>query len=336
MHKLLRAAAVVAVLGGTATLGLGTQAAMATPTTHNVLCSTNATDGLIYWMTSANYATGDTLSLAPHCTYWVSGPLPSVMKGLIIDGNGASIVRNTNTPFSIFVVGCAAGDLTLNGVNVKNGGGAGVDGGAVDVTNSLATLNVNGGTFSGNSADFNDTVGGYGGAIANEGILNVVGATFTGNSANWGGAVYSENSTESAMLDHDSFTNNNANEGGAIYNDDNDMSISADSFRTNSATGEDGEGGAIFNDYTLEVDVTVNAGDSLFMMNTASYEGGAIYNDAETVNLAHSLVELNRAWEGGGGIYNDGAGVVVLSTDEIIQNSPNNCDPTDTIDGCFG
>ena len=80
MHlKLLRAAAAVAVLGGTATLGLGVQAAMATPTTHNVLCATNGTDGLIYWMTSPNYASGDTLSLAPHCTYWVSAQLPSVM-----------------------------------------------------------------------------------------------------------------------------------------------------------------------------------------------------------------------------------------------------------------
>lgn len=333
MHKLLRAAAAVAVLGGTATLGLGTQAAMATPTTHNVLCSTNATDGLTYWMD--NYTSEDTLSLAPHCTYWVSGQLPSVMHTLTIEGNGASIVRNTNTPFSIFVVGCSAGDLTLENLTVKNGGGAGIDGGAVDVTTTGATLNAYNSTFTGNNADFNETNGGYGGAIANEGTVTVDNSTFTGNSATFdGGAVYSQNTVSTATLDNDTFTSNNANEGGAIYNDDNDMSLGADSFRTNSATGEDGEGGAIYNDDIM--DVTVTAGETLFMMNTASYEGGAIYNDGQTVNLTHSLVELNRAFEGGGGIYNVGDGVVVLTNDQIIQNSPNNCDPTHTIDGCSG
>lgn len=335
MHlKLLRAAAAVAVLGGTATLGLGTQAAMATPTTHDVLCATTGTDGLIYWMTSSNYTTGDTLSLAPHCTYWVSTQLPTVMKTLTIDGNGATIVRNTDSPFSIFVVGCETGGLTLDNVNVKNGGGNGVDGGAVDVTNVDAALHVYGGTFSDNSADYYDTDGGYGGAIYNLGTLTVDGATFTGNGANWGGAIDSDNSGSSATLDDDTFTGNEANEGGAIYNLDNNMQIGEGSFRSNSATGEDGEGGAIYNDDV--VDVTVTGGDTLFMMNSASYEGGAIYNDAETVNLNHSLLELNRAYDGGGGIYNDGAGVVTLSFDQILQNYPNNCDPTNTIDGCFG
>ena len=335
MHlKLLRAAAAVAVLGGTATLGLGIQAAMATPTTHDVLCATNGTDGLIYWMTSPNYASGDTLSLAPHCTYWVSAQLPSVMHTLTIDGNGASIVRNTDSAFSIFVVGCATGDLTLDNVNVKNGGGEGVDGGAVDVTNSSATLNVYGGTFSDNSAVYNEPNGGYGGAIYNLGTLTVDSATFTGNSASWGGAIDSDNNVSTATLDDDSFTGNDANEGGAIYNLDNDMQIGEGSFRNNSATGEDGEGGAIYNDDV--VNVTVTGGDSLFLMNSASYEGGAIYNDAETVNLNHSLVELNRAYDGGGGIYNDGDGVVTLSLDQILLNKPNNCDPTNTIDGCFG
>jgi predicted outer membrane repeat protein len=331
MHKLLRAAAVVAVLGGTATLGLGTQAAMATPTTHNVLCATTGTDGLIYWMD--NYTSGDTLSLAPHCTYWVYAQLPPVMQTLTIDGNGATIDAKASG-FSIFDVGCATGDLILDNVNVKNGGGEGVDGGAVEVGNADASLTVDGGTFSGNSAVWNETTGGYGGAIYNLGTLTVDGAIFTGNSANWGGAIDSDNTAESATLNDDTFTGNNANEGGAIYNLDNNMQISEGSFRNNTATGEDGEGGAIYNDDTMTV--TVTGGHTLFMMNSASYEGGAIYNDGETVNLNNSLVELNRAYEGGGGIYNEGAGVVVLSLDQIMLNRPDNCEPTDTIDGCFG
>lgn len=326
MHlKLLRAAAAVAVLGGTATLGIGTQAAMATTT---VSCSTPA---LVTAMTGAN---GVTLSLSPHCTYWVSAALPSVMHTVTIDGNGATIVRNTDTPFSIFVVGCAAGDLTLNNVNVKNGGGSGYDGGAVDVANSGATLNINGGTFSDNSAVYNEATGGYGGAIYNLGTMTVDGATFTGNSANWGGAIDSDNGGETATLNDDSFTYNNANEGGAIYNLDNNLQIGEGNFRNNSATGEDGEGGAIYNADAMRV-IAATGGDTLFEMNSASYEGGAIYNADQTVNLNNSLVELNRAYDGGGGIFNDG-GVVTLSLDQILLNKPNNCDPTNTIDGCTG
>ena len=70
-------------------------------------------------MTSTT-TSGDTLVLAPHCTYWVSAQLPSVMHTLTIDGNDASIVRtHRHAAFSIFVVGCATGDLTLENVNVK-------------------------------------------------------------------------------------------------------------------------------------------------------------------------------------------------------------------------
>jgi len=340
MHlKLLRAAAAVAVLGGTATLGLGVQAAMATPTTHDVSCSTtDPSTGLIYWMTYPNYASGDTLSLAPHCTYWVTAALPTVMHTLTIEGNGASIVRNTSdAPFSIFVVGCTGGSLTLENVNVRNGGGAGIDGGAVDVTNEAATLNVYGGTFSDNNADYNETTGGYGGAIDNIGTLTVDGATFTDNGANWGGAINSDNGGSTATLDHDSFIGNDANEGGAIFNEDNNMQIGEGNFRYNSASGEDAAGGAIYNDYNLTAD------DTLFMMNTAlgeDAEGGAIYNNDENVTLNHSLVELNHASFDGGGIYwyndDDGGTNVTLAFDQINQNTPDNCVPTETIDGCTG
>jgi predicted outer membrane repeat protein len=332
MHlKLLRAAAAVAVLGGTATLGLGVQAAMAATT--SVDC--NTTD-LITAMT--DHVSGDTLVLAPHCTYWVTAQLPSVMDTLTIEGNGATIDATTG-PFSIFVVGCTTGDLTLENVNVKNGGGSGIDGGAVDVTNSSATLNVYGGTFSNNSAVYDAGPGGYGGAISNEGTLTVDGATFTDNGAEYGGAIYSDNGGSTATLDHDSFIGNNANEGGAIFNEDNNMQVGEGNFRYNSATGEDAEGGAIFNDYNL----TVN--DTLLMMNTASgldAEGGAVYNDDENVTINHSLIEVNRAsyGGGGGGIYwyndDDGSTNVVLHFDQINQNYPDNCEPHNGIDGCTG
>ena len=330
MHlKLLRAAAAVAVLGGTATFGLGVQAAMATPTTWTVTCNTTGMTGLIYAM--QNYSSGDTLDLSPHCTYLVSAQLPSVMHTLTIEGNGASIVRTGTTAFSVFVVGCSTGYLTLENVSVRNGGGSGISGGAVDVTNNGATLNVYGGTFSNNNAIYNEPNGGYGGAISNAGTMTVDGATFTNNSGEWGGAVYSDNPGDIATLDHDSFIGNQANEGGAIYNDDNNMQIGDDNFRYNSVSGEDAEGGAIYNEYNMTVV------DTLLMMNSASGEygeGGAIYND-DNLTVNHSLIEVNKAHDGGGGIYADDTNVT-LNFDQINQNYPDNCEPTETLDGCIG
>ena len=331
MHlRLLRAAATVALLGGTAMLGLGTQAALATPTTHDVSCSvTDPTDGLTYWMN--NYTSGDTLDLAPNCTYVLTGStgLPTVMHTLTIVGHDSTWIKrsynNTNS-FSIFTVSCVNGNLTLDDVNVANGGGSGDDdGGAVYM--DPGTLTVNGGTFTDNN-----TADG-GGAIYNyHGALTVDGATFTDNSSGEGGAIWDENSEGDAPLNHDLFVGNNAEDGGAIYNDDNNMEIGDSTFHYNTATGEDAEGGAIYNDYK----VTVN--DTGFLLNKATgedAEGGAIYNDEETVILDNSLLTVNTATAGGGGIYND-EGTVTLRFNLINANVPNNCDPTGTISGCIG
>jgi len=324
MHlKLLRAAAAVAVLGGTATFGLGVQAAMATTT--NVDCNTA---DLVTAMTYPNYASGDTLVLAPHCTYWLTGStgLPTIMHTLTIQGHDSTWIKRSydnENSFSIFAVGCANGNLTLDDVNVSNGGGPEADdGGAVYM--DPGTLTVNGGTFS----DNNTTEAG--GAIYNyHGTVTVNHATFIGNSSADGGALWSENNVSTAALSHDLFVNNDAQYGGAIYNYDNNMTIGGSTFRFNSATGEDAEGGAIYNDY----DVTISG--SAFMLNNASYEGGAIYNNEEsTVTMNHSQLTVNRATEGGGGIYNDGA-TVTLSWNLIIANVPDNCEPIGTISGCF-
>jgi predicted outer membrane repeat protein len=328
MHlKLLRAAAAVAVLGGTATLGLGTQAAMATTTT--VDCNTA---DLVTAMTYPNYASGDTLVLAPHCTYWLTGStgLPTIMHTLTIVGHDSTWVKrsydNTNS-FSIFAVGCANGNLTLDDVNVANGGGPDQsDGGAVYM--NPGTLTVNGGIFHDNNTTD------YGGAIYNyNGTLTVNHAIFTDNSSGDGGAISSYNNTSTAALNHVVFSRNSAVYGGAIYNNDNNMTISDSSFNYNTATGDGAEGGAIFNDYYVAIT------HSGFLMNTAIGEGaqgGAIYNNDETVIINRSLITVNRAEDGGGGIYNYDGGTVTLHWNLINGNVPDNCEPVGTITGCVG
>jgi predicted outer membrane repeat protein len=325
MHlKILRAAATVALLGGTATLGLGsTQAALADPTPTTTLVDCSTTD-LIYAMN--NYTSGDTLVLTPDCTYWVTnttGPLPTVMHTLTIVGHDSTFIERSHTegtdPFSIFTVGCTNGNLTLVDVNVSNGGGTAIDGGAINI--DPGTVTVKGGTFSDNNAP-----DGYGGAIDNdEGTLTVQGATFTGNSSEWGGAIYSENGVAEATLSADNFFDNSATYGGAVYNDDNDMTISADNFRYNTATDD---GGAIYNDYWLVI------AHSAMGQNSAEY-GGGVYNsdDETTLTIANSALTLNQATDDGGGLYND-EGDVTLSHDTISFNTPDNCDPDLT--GCRG
>ena len=317
MHlKLLRAAARIAVFGGIVTLGLGsTQAALASPTIVPVTCSSSTLAGD---MTSPLNDT--VLILAPDCIYTLTAALTTVTNEVTIVGHkSTSIVRGYSAgPFSIFAVG-TDGDLILDGVNVRNGGGDD-DGGAIYM--DPGTVTIHGGIFSDNN-----TIDG-GGAIYNyHGILTVDGATFTHNSSEDGGAIYSQGTVTSATLDGDTFSHNYASEeGGAIYNEDNDMTIAGGNFRYDSAP----YGGAIYNDY----DVTI--AHTQIAMNSASDEGGGIYNDDETVTIDGSLIITNWATDGGGGIYNYDGGTVTLVGNLINMNAPDNCDPTGTITGCTG
>jgi predicted outer membrane repeat protein len=359
MHlKLLRTAARVAIFGGIVTLGLGTtQAALAVtkPTIVMVPCSTSA---LITDMT--NPVTDTILMLAPNCTYTLTAAydvtslgLPAVMKAVTIVGSANTWIKRSTvveTPdFGIFGVGCTTGNLTLDSVNVANGGGSDydVDGGAVDVMSGSAT--INGGTFTGNSVDA--TAGpdeAYGGAIYSDGTLTVNVATFTDNGAYDGGAIYTESpeptlkgdtfkdntasedggavyNADVTTVTGGAFTGNSAVNGGALYNTGNAM-VDEDTFSQNSASGD---GGAIDNAGTM----TVSHG--IISKNTATDDGGGIYNaDTHALTVDTSQITSNTAGaNGGGGIYN-ADGTVTVSGGLISGNNPENCEPLNSISGC--
>jgi predicted outer membrane repeat protein len=332
MHlRLLRAAATVALLGGTATIGLGsTQAAMADPPpTVLVQCGASY---LIAAMTEP--VSGSTLVLTPHCNYVLTSTneLPTVMTTLTIVGHDSTWVERSTTDedpaFSVFTVGCATGDLTLVDVNVSNGGGAEQDGGAIYLDHTGAEVTVKGGIFSHNNATEETEIGGYGGAIFNEdGTLTVEGATFNDNGAEYGGAIYSDSDSEASLVGN-TFFDNSATYGGAIYNDNDDAMVSAgDIFRSNTATDD---GGAIDNASALTID------RGQIGQNTAGEDGGGVYNSGEDadVTIAYSVLTLNMADDDpdtGGGVYNDD-GTVTLVHDTIGINTPDNCYPAMT--GC--
>jgi predicted outer membrane repeat protein len=312
------------------------QAALAKP--QNVAYVPCSASALAAALSSAS--SGDTLFLAPGCTYELTAALPNITTDLHIVGNGATLERSyaPGTPdFTILTV--TGGNLTLIGVDFRNGichhGGA--------IYNDGGNVTVRGGTFIGNRALYyggaianysgyvtvlharfignsSSGEGGYGGAIYNDDGMTVIGSDFLRNRAEWGGAIYNE---YIATLTGDSFAWNYAYSGGGLYNDD-DATVNGGTFGQNHAD----YGAGIYNNDTLTLWHT------LITFNVASNQGGGIYNYGTlTANDSHILG--NQAPGGGGGIYNYD-GTVTLNNTVVFVNVPDNCEPLGTIAGCVG
>jgi hypothetical protein len=144
--RLIRAAAGAVTAGLLATATMGTQSALAAPRgVVNVPCSAVALTAAIKGASS-----GETLSLAPLCSYGLTAALPPIMKKLTIKGNHATLERSaaTGTPeFSILTVGLnhgsAIGTLPTSNLNIRNG-----DPG---INLAQGTLSVQDGTFISNT-----------------------------------------------------------------------------------------------------------------------------------------------------------------------------------------
>jgi predicted outer membrane repeat protein len=157
-----------------------------------------------------------------------------------------------------------------------------------------------------------------------------------------------------------SFSHNTASDGAGFANEDSTVTLNGVGFDANTATDAVGGGGGIYNysggDTILNDDDSFtgntaangaglfNAGESTvshaqFSQNSASADGGAIYNAADaTVTVGHSRITGNFAGaDGGGGIYNAGTdGAVTLTGSHVAHNDPDNCAPTASVTGCTG
>jgi predicted outer membrane repeat protein len=312
-YKLTRTVA----FGGIMVLGLSSaQAAMASPAqpSFTVPCWTPALYDAL-----ANASDGETIILAPTCTYWLDSALPNVNTDLTILGNGATLRRGNNADSFTILSVTSDVNVSISSLSFVNGGGPeNGDGGAL--YNDGGNVSINGGVF-------RDNVGGeYGGAIENNsGTLTVKSATFADNVNyyEYGGAI---TNFADATIISSLFTGNrseydsNEGYGGAIENEGTSLRVSFSTFIGNSTNGY---GGAI---YTDEPATLVN--DNL--RGNSAYQGGGIYNDG-TLTVTTSSITGNTASDSGGGIYNDG-GTVYLTGDYIHGNQPNNCTPF--ISGC--
>lgn len=297
--KMTRAA--ITVVGGVAALCLGSvPAALAAPAQNTDFVPCNA-DALYEAIGQAHY--GETLNLAPGCTYYLPAGLPFIRTNLTIKGYYSTLTRTRDAgSFSLLTVGCgndggilaspddgcqAKADLTVVNVDFTGGGGSGAfEGGAID--NAGGTLHVQGGIFSDNEAR-------AGGAIYSRGHMTVNNATFTDNLGTYGGAILN---ASNASIGVSAFLLNQA--------------------RTRSGDPDNSEGGAIYNAGHLDL---VN---SEFAYNSTGGYGGAIYTDDDLL-AGHVSITGNAAGVDGGGIYNHNDDTVTLSSSAVFGNRPDNC-----------
>ncbi len=290
--KMARTAATV--IAGAAALCFGSvPAALAAPaySTESVQCSASALHTAI-----SGASSGETLNLAPGCTYRLPEALPDIMIRLTIVGHRSTLTRARYAGgFSLLTVGnCEAADVTVISVNFIGGGGHDVsDGGAID---NLGKLHVWGSVFSFNEA------GEKGGAIYSDGHLTVGNSAFADNHAPYGGAIYTGGGGVDPSIYGSAFTWNKADKHGSPDNS---------------------AGGAIYNEGDLVLAY------STFLANSTDGHGGAIYTD-DDLQASHITVTGNGADRSGGGIYNDDE-TAAVSDSTVFANQPNNCQD---VSGC--
>ena len=243
-----------------------------------------------------NLAAGPYSVTDSYAAYSGNTGLPQIATNITINGNGATIDRNSGTGFRLFAVS-NAGNLTLNDLSLTDGAmTSDVGGGAI--YNGGGTVTLNNVTLSGN----NGTGSQGGGAIhANGGTTNANDSTFTNNTENGGGGgggIYANNGATVNVIDS-TLTLNSAtsNLGGAIatgYSGVNNINVSGSTLNNNSANTGGGIGiGA----------GTVIVTNSTISGNTASNAGGGIAGGNGTVTLNNVTITGNTANNQGGGVY---------------------------------
>ncbi len=245
----------------------------------------------------------------------------------------ASSVNNNTSGASAGGIANVGGALSLNFTQVNNntaqGGGGGIasgNGSGGITPPALSTLKlffsqVNNNTSNGGPMD------GAGG-IANGGIATITLSQVNGNTA--------PGSSGGGILNHGT------------------MTISASQVNANTApsdgVGDLGSGGGIANlDFADIVSPPAPAPSGVMTINLSQVSnnsasgvgGGIVESDAtetapgNTLALNGSLVTGNSAPGGGGGIYAIAGSPVTLKLTLVAKNTPNNCQPLNTIGGCL-
>jgi predicted outer membrane repeat protein len=273
---------------------------------------------------------GDTIKFGCSGSITITGSYINIDKSLTLDGAGQQVILSGGSTAQLFFVS-GYYTATFNNLNMRNGNSDGGAGGAI-TAQANSTVNIN-------NVNFSDNTSYVGGAIYNQGaVVNINGSTFSGNSAAFeGGSIYSDGAG-TLNINNTTFSGNTANiSSGALFNDAGNVTITNSTF-TNNASRQDS--GAISNQNgTVKIDYstfTANSGifgggifnakqmtitNSTFTGNSATtYSGGAVQNSYyASLEVANSTFANNSASMSGGAIYNVGTLTVTNST--LANNS---------------
>lgn len=296
-----------------------------------IAANTNSASGPGAGECAAGSAAGvDTISFAGNYTITLAaglGQLPVVTSAITVNGNGAAntVIQAHASPntatIRVFYVD-SGGNLTLNGVSVRNGrcngscSGAANNGGGGIL--SFGTLTVTNSVIAANSAS------GLGGGIYNLGTLTVTNGVFSGNSGGGGGI----SSSGGLTVTNSTFAGNTTPSlGGGIYSTGT-LTVANSTFSGNTAGNS---GGGIFHSTSAIANLT----NSTFSGNSANLFGGGIHGAGEsTLVVTNSTFSGNSAGSGGGINTAAGAGTVTLKN-TVVANSTagGNCGGTITNGG---
>lgn len=251
--------------------------------------------GLVAAITTANSTPGsvDVICLAASSTYTFTSAaqgvaLPIIISPVTIIGNGATLERGNGTPnFRLFTV-AAGGNLTLEGVTLRNGNAGGENGGSI----------LNQGTLTLRNSSLLNSQARYGGALYSSGQVTLENVVVTGSTAQeQGGGVFQAGST--LQVTGGTWENNRARYGASLYNDGGTVTLNGSRFNGSSANEQ---GAAAYN----RVGGTLTVGGGQFTGHSARY-GAAIYSEG-TLTLADAVLTGNAAQEQGGAVYHNNTG----------------------------
>jgi len=236
-------------------------------------------------------------------------------SNLAIDDGGAIYLLDNNNTLHIDMVD---NDFIEN-VAENEGGGVYFDNcdDMLDISDNLFQSNeaINGaGIFASGCEDanfhsnefFTNKVSSKGGGIYLENCnLSTVANnnTFTENEAEYGGGCYLYQTEIQNGIKVSEFIGNSAEEdGGGIYLDESDVYVGLCKFKDNHALNGDGGGIYITGDMNDQPYKLIN---NLFIINTAYYNGGAIYSESDEMAMVFNCtIADNEATNGdGGGMY---------------------------------
>jgi predicted outer membrane repeat protein len=246
-----------------------------------------------------NAKDGDIVSLAGNGVYILTevnhvegidaNGLPVIRRAISIEGNGATIERDSNAPdFRILALTEVGQETMVSNLTIKNG--AARDGAGMLIHDgSPLVLNC---IFISNRAR---TTGGAIRSVVSSPIIR--NSTFERNQANHGGAIYNAGGI-GALITGSIFDGNRAGvRGGAIVNSGSRLTIEDSLFKGNLAAGT---GGAISN-----IASSPPILGSLFVGNSATY-GGAIGNTSGSApEFMQTVFSNNTATVAGGGVFNE-------------------------------